>query len=663
MSELKNGVIKKKHIWPSLLLFLIVMCICAGLILASAGVFCMYMMQSKLQQMNDTNKMIGQLVQSNVDGASQDEDGAYLQGVYETFGRSMCVMDDCGNILYQTSRSLPNLQNNLTVDLGNQYTFYEDVEKPVSKDDAFILPMDLIVSELFKPKAKGWSYDAWWSQPLYSLTVWSKYSLSIHYKLYIQNKLSICRQDLYYVCIFSVLAAIVMSVVLLIMFVNTVSVIVNQRKLRNMLYLDPVTGGKNWFHFQGHAGRNAVQAVRKNKQFAIVDIRMDKFESYSACYGAKSADELLKRFSGLLQVRTTRKECFARIAGAQFAMFLLVDSREQCQMRLRSLLAELSGIMQNQKITLATGVIMYEAPETKQRRVEIDIDLLHNYAITARKNAVADGNFPITFFTQDMLSDQLWERKVEDRMEDALSNKEFQVYLQPKYDPNTRRIIGAEALVRWISPEDGIISPGKFIPLFEENGFITKLDDYMLSEIARLQTQWSLEGKKTVPISVNISRIHFAKDNLAQHICNLVDDYGAKHDLIELEVTESAFFDDKETLIGTLNMLKSQGFEISMDDFGAGYSSLNSLKDLPLDVLKLDGEFFRGDFEKERGKIVVRQAISLARSLEMRVVAEGVEKEEQVAFLAKLNCDMIQGFYFAKPMPVAEFEQKLALEA
>ena len=209
-----------------------------------------------------------------------------------------------------------------------------------------------------------------------------------------------------------------------------------------------------------------------------------------------------------------------------------------------------------------------------------------------------------------------------------------------------------------------MITPSHFIPIFERTGFITQLDDYMISKVAKMQAEWMIQGRKMIPISVNVSRAHFAQEGLAEHICGLVDAYGPDHGLIELEVTESAFFDDKDILIETVKQLKAYGFRVSMDDFGAGYSSLNSLKDIPLDVLKLDGEFFQGDEEgAKRGEIVVREAIRLARDLDMCVVAEGIEKKEQVDFLTRQGCDMIQGFYYAKPMPVEEFEKKVEEDA
>jgi EAL domain-containing protein (putative c-di-GMP-specific phosphodiesterase class I) len=257
-----------------------------------------------------------------------------------------------------------------------------------------------------------------------------------------------------------------------------------------------------------------------------------------------------------------------------------------------------------------------------------------------------------------MKEEQVWERRIEDDMEKALENHEFQVYLQPKYSTKAEKLSAAEALVRWTHPVLGFISPGKFIPIFERNGFILQLDDYMLTEVSRLQSQWISQGKSLVPISVNVSRAHFAEENLAEHICSIVDKYKVPHEFIELELTESAFFDDKAVLLTTVRKLKSFGFKVSMDDFGAGYSSLNSLKELPLDIIKLDAEFFRSVDDVSRSNLIVGETIALAKKLGMEIVAEGIETREQVDFLAEQNCDLIQGFYFSKPLPVSEFEER-----
>lgn len=178
----------------------------------------------------------------------------------------------------------------------------------------------------------------------------------------------------------------------------------------------------------------------------------------------------------------------------------------------------------------------------------------------------------------------------------------------------------------------------------------------MLNAVCKQQREWLDKGYKIVPISVNISRAHFTNARLAKHIEQIVDSYNVPHNVIELELTESAFFDNKSVLLQTVKKLRSKGFIVSMDDFGAGYSSLNSLKDLPLDVVKLDGEFFREADNVERGKTVIKDTINLAKDLNMKIVAEGIETREQVDFLSNLGCDLIQGFYFAKPMPLSEFE-------
>ena len=242
----------------------------------------------------------------------------------------------------------------------------------------------------------------------------------------------------------------------------------------------------------------------------------------------------------------------------------------------------------------------------------------------------------------------------------AVVNNEFEVYYQPKYDPKTLELKGAEALIRWNSPEHGFVSPGRFIPIFEKNGFITEIDHYMISHVAADQKMWLDMGYHPGCVSVNVSRAHFAEKDLAIQIRDMVNAAGCPHDLLEIELTESAFFDDQNAMIETIKALKSFGFKVSMDDFGAGYSSLNSLKDMPLDVLKLDAGFFRGDKAGDRGGIVVAETIKLAKRLHMKTVAEGVEEKEQVEFLASQGCDMIQGYYFAKPMPKSDYMQQLA---
>lgn len=447
-------------------------------------------------------------------------------------------------------------------------------------------------------------------------------------------------------------------VLMLLMFVCALSAVAAQRRMVNLYYQDPVTGGKNWQYFIQKSRKKLCRIQNINTTYAMINLHLNEYQDYCACYGSRAGAELLQRLNAFLQVNIGRKETFARFASADFGLLLRCDSVKQCEKRLKKLMAELTGIQKDRGLSYQAGVYMIN--ETgRQARKKLDVARIYHYANAARESISRKNDQYIKIFDEQILQEQLWKRKVEDMMEDALFNREFEMYLQPKYNPVSQKIVGAEALVRWISPTEGIISPGRFIPIFEENGFITRLDDYMISAVAKLQSERKIHGKKLIPVSVNVSRANFTRENLAQHVCQLVDGYGADHSCIELELTESAFFDDKTVLQRILNQLKGFGFRVSMDDFGAGYSSLNSLKDLPIDVLKLDMEFFRGEDKEKRGEIVVTEAIRLAKNLDMETVAEGIERKEQVEFLAGLGCDMIQGFYFAKPMPLPEFDERM----
>lgn len=447
-------------------------------------------------------------------------------------------------------------------------------------------------------------------------------------------------------------------VLMLLMFVCALSAVAAQRRMVNLYYQDPVTGGKNWQYFIQKSRKKLCRIQNTSTTYAMINLHLNEYQDYCACYGSRAGAELLQRLNAFLQVNIGRKETFARFASADFGLLLRCDSVKQCEKRLKKLMAELTGIQKDRGLSYQAGVYMIN--ETgRQARKKLDVARIYHYANAARESISRKNDQYIKIFDEQILQEQLWKRKVEDMMEDALFNKEFEMYLQPKYNPVSQKIVGAEALVRWISPTEGIISPGRFIPIFEENGFITRLDDYMISAVAKLQSERKIHGKKLIPVSVNVSRANFTRENLAQHVCQLVDGYGADHSCIELELTESAFFDDKTVLQRILNQLKGFGFRVSMDDFGAGYSSLNSLKDLPIDVLKLDMEFFRGEDKEKRGEIVVTEAIRLAKNLDMETVAEGIERKEQVEFLAGLGCDMIQGFYFAKPMPLPEFDERM----
>ena len=422
--------------------------------------------------------------------------------------------------------------------------------------------------------------------------------------------------------------------------------IIEQRKVYKLVYTDTVTGGNNKEYFIRHSAKY----IKKNSGYVLIQLRLEKYRNYCTAYGVKEGEDLLEDLYNALSGAIKPKEIVAHLEKADFALLLLSDTDENIEARVNSILDTLGSSRENQHLLFSVGIC-----RVVTRRDDVE-SLLTSAGLAITKRTESSNN--IVWFDASMKEEQVWERHIEDDMEKSLENHEFKVYLQPKYSTKEEVLSAAEALVRWIHPELGFINPGKFIPIFERNGFILKLDDYMLDEVAKQQAKWRDEGKKLVPISVNVSRAHFARYDLAEHICSIVDTYQVPHEYIELELTESAFFDDKAMLLETVKKLKNFGFKVSMDDFGAGYSSLNSLKELPLDIIKLDAEFFRGVDDLERSNLIVGDTISLAKKLGMQIVAEGIETREQVDFLAEQNCDLIQGFYFAKPLPINEFEER-----
>ena len=260
-----------------------------------------------------------------------------------------------------------------------------------------------------------------------------------------------------------------------------------------------------------------------------------------------------------------------------------------------------------------------------------------------------------------MRSDIVKEQKLSSEMVEALENGQFEVYYQPQYDYENNSLVGAEALVRWNHPEKGMISPAVFIPMFERNGFITVLDEYVWEKACQDLRKWMDDKEKYIPISVsvNISRIDIYNPNLCKTLKNLVKKYNLNASALKLEITESAYMQSPEQLINVTKDLRANGFIVEMDDFGAGYSSLNILKDVPVDILKLDVNFLSKGEDDSKGGHILSSIIRMAHWLNIPVIAEGVETKEQADYLKSLSCVYMQGYYFSKPLPKNEFEKIL----
>ncbi|MBB2184727.1 EAL domain-containing protein [Lachnospiraceae bacterium MD1] len=427
------------------------------------------------------------------------------------------------------------------------------------------------------------------------------------------------------------------------------------RKIVKVLYLDPVTGGDNWYKFRMNVSKVLNSRQFTKKKFALINFDVNRFKIINDAYGYHKGDEVLKDIYLVIKKWVRQGELFTRYAADQFYILMAYQEEEEIKDRIHELNDRI-----HQRPYMSSAKIYFGVYYITER-LDYSIDRMGEFAGVAKNNIKGNSEEIISYFDDVTRRRLLKEEEIEKSMNEALKNEEFQVYLQPKYALQEETISGAEALVRWFSSNGSVISPGLFIPVFEKNGFITELDLYMIHKVCGILRNWLDKGYKPLPISVNISRLHFANEHLADIINEIVDNYVIPHDLIELELTESAFLQNKETLINTVIRLRQYGFMVSMDDFGAGYSSLNSLKDLPLDIVKLDGELFRITDEVERGLTVIRNTITMAKDLHMQVVAECIETRDQVEFLCTVGCDIIQGYYYAKPMPVDQFEKQYLL--
>ena len=255
---------------------------------------------------------------------------------------------------------------------------------------------------------------------------------------------------------------------------------------------------------------------------------------------------------------------------------------------------------------------------------------------------------------------EITRENVEELVDQAMSNKELKVYYQPKYDAVTGKVVSAEALARWVTADGTVIPPYRFIPYMEELGSIIALDWYVLKEVCVFLKTELKNSRRVVPISVNFSRLHTREQNFADMLSDAVDAFGIPHELLEVEVTESAMATDEKNVIHFVQSIRALGFAISIDDFGSGLSSLNFVKDVPANVIKIDKSLLSGNCESEKERIVLESIFDFAHRLKMITVAEGVETKEQLGFLRTCGCELIQGYLFAKPMPEEQFKAVLS---
>ncbi|MDL0156692.1 putative bifunctional diguanylate cyclase/phosphodiesterase, partial [Clostridioides difficile] len=391
----------------------------------------------------------------------------------------------------------------------------------------------------------------------------------------------------------------------------------------------------------------------------LIYFDIDKFKLVNDRFGYEEGDRVLKEIAEIIKNIFKEQSVFSRISNDNFAIiFEKKNNRESiieiCELIRKKLSMIKTSLGVELNLIPSIGVYFVEEGET-------NISTCLDKAMIAKTTVKRKYLKVYEIYAENLKETLIEERDIEQEMHDALKNEQFKVYLQPKVDLSTTKIVGAEALVRWQHPKKGLISPGVFIPIFEKNGFITELDMFVFTQVCKNFKRWENENFPTFPISINLSRVHLENPGFISELERITKEYEIEPNLIEIELTESAIFDNTKILFKIMQTLKSVGFKISMDDFGSGYSSLNMLKDMPIDVLKLDRQFFITVGNAKKSQIVVSSIVQMAKQLDIKVVSEGVETVEQAEFLRFIGCDMAQGFLFARPMPIEEYE-KLILD-
>ena len=390
-----------------------------------------------------------------------------------------------------------------------------------------------------------------------------------------------------------------------------------------------------------------------DQKYSVVIMDIVQFKAVNEFCGRAEGDRLLKFIAECFQwYEDHRKDTYAcHVRADIFCLCTQYEDVRELENIVSEIKAKIDEFPFTYKVQPSFGIGI--SPER-----EPAVSYLKDCATMAMNSVKGKVYRTYAIFGEKMRRQLMRERQVENDIVGALENGELVLYIQPKVNMSTGRIIGGEALVRWLHPEKGLVPPGEFIPVLEKNGFIINVDEYIWEKVFAYLGKLKEEGRELVPISINVSRLHAYDTQLAENLIRLREKYDIPAEYVPLELTESAFLEDEKGMYQRMENLRSQGFLVSMDDFGTGYSTMNMLKNQTLDEIKIDREFIR-DLEKDKSQIIIRNTIAMLQQLGAHIVIEGVETEEQKEFLLGCNCTDVQGFLFYRPMPVEEFDRLL----
>lgn len=385
------------------------------------------------------------------------------------------------------------------------------------------------------------------------------------------------------------------------------------------------------------------------KRFVMVRFDLDRFKIFNDIFGVKAGDRLLADLASLLTSIKSDWLTYGHIEADHFA-FCVPQEEAKPDDIIAWLVDWFSKYPVNFAFVPSVGIYDIHDPS-------VEVSLMCDRALLALKAAKHNYRASYSIYQRSMRDRLVVEQELSGEAREALLNGEFQVWYQPQYNYQTKRLVGAEALVRWQHPKRGMLYPGSFVDLFETNGFITELDLYVFEEVCKMLREWLDRGYEPVVISTNISRMDIYRTNLCAQLKAISERYRIPQKYIKIEITESAYMENAELVISTVKQIQELGFQVAMDDFGSGFSSLNALKDMTVDLLKLDMRFLALGQNENRGGSIISSVVRMARWIEQPVIAEGVETKEQADFLVSVGCELMQGYYFSKPINREAFEE------
>lgn len=417
----------------------------------------------------------------------------------------------------------------------------------------------------------------------------------------------------------------------------------DEQEIEKITYL--VKRAQKIQHFESHV-RDLI--LHSSKSIACIQFDISRFKIINDIYGERMGDQILQFIKDNLAEICNETQYYLNLRSDVF----VVLSEFQHESELDELIRQIQTrckMFKNIKLTYSIGVYIVNDRKMDLRQIE-------DRAAMARKKAKGNMMNNVLYY-QEEFKEMLYIRNfIEESLPSAIDEKQFQMYLQPKYSIVQNHIVGAEALVRWQHPDRGMIYPNEFIPVIEENGYIKKVDYYIWKEACNFLKRCEQAGIKNCPVSVNVSRLHLTDTVFMDYLAQTIHEAGIPKEQLELEITETI---GDEQISNMAELLKHQGYKLLMDDFGSGYSSLNILLETPFDVIKLDKKFMENMMVSEKGRLILEYVVAMADKLGLELLAEGVETEEQVELLRKIGCDNVQGYYYAKPMPVEDFFELL----